>query len=98
MASLLFHGLLPVNFRRIEHPLADHFKPSGRDLAEEAAPIAFVAGGPAHLLDAEQDGVQVAVHVDGADPLDVAALFAFAPESLAAAAVVDGPAGGQVSA
>ena len=53
-----------------------------------------MAGGPAHLLDAEQDGVQVAIQVDGADPLDIAALFAFAPEFLAAAAVVDGPAGG----
>ena len=44
-------------------------------------------------MDLEQDGVGVAVDEDAAHFLDVAALLALAPELVAAAAEVDGPAG-----
>src|SRR5262245_3980081 len=46
-------------------------------------------------MDLEQDCVGIAVEVDAADLLDVAALLALAPELAAAAAVVDGPSGAE---
>ncbi len=65
------------------------------DAAEEAAGVALVAGGAADLVDLEQDGVGVAIDEDLAHFLDVAALLALAPEAVAAAAEVDGPARAQ---
>ena len=65
------------------------------DAAEEAGPVAGVAGTVAFLIDAEDEGVLVAIGEDFDDFLDVAAFFAFVPEPLAAAAEVDGFAEGE---
>ena len=54
-----------------------------------------MASCPAHLIDAKQNGVAVAIDVDGLDELDVAAFLALAPQLLSAATVVDGPTRGQ---
>jgi len=59
-------------------------------LAVEAALVADVAGGAADLFDRQEDRVEVAVEIDRPDELDIAALFALAPQFFAAAAVIDG--------
>src|SRR6478609_763514 len=84
--------LLPVHRLRIKHPLGDDLQFAAVELAEEARRIALVAGRPADLLDLQQHGVRIAVEVDAADLLDVAALLALAPQAAAAAAVVARPA------
>src|SRR5581483_5653563 len=86
-------GLFLVHMFRIEHALADHGYVALVQPAEEAAFVAFMAGGAADLVDLEQDGVGVAVDVDLLDDLHIAALFTLAPELAAAAAEIDGPAG-----
>ncbi len=89
-------SLLPaVHLGRIEYPLALRFEPVGGHSAEETALVPLVAGVAADLFDFEQDRVAIAVDIDRADKLDVAALLALAPELLPAAAVIDGLAGPQ---
>ena len=64
----------------IKHSLGDDLQTVRRHLAEEARRIAFVARRAADLLDLEQHGVAVAIDEDLAHVLDVAALFALAPQ------------------
>ena len=64
------------------------------ELAKKTARKTFVASGTC-LLDAEEDSISIAVDVDVDDALYVAALFTFAPETLAAATVINRPAGSQ---
>ena len=70
--------ILFVDSVRIEHPLRDHLITLGRDLAVEAALITFVAGG-SRLLNLEQDGVLVAIDIDGLHLLHMPALLSFVP-------------------
>lgn len=63
--------------------------------AVEAAPMAGVTGCAAFLLDPEDDGVTIAIDQNFFDNLDVAALFPFAPEPVAAARIVDGLSGSE---
>src|SRR5262249_34353154 len=65
------------------------------DLAKETTRITLMASRAADLMDLEKNRVRVAIHEDFADFLDVAALFALAPELISAAAEIDRPAGAQ---
>src|SRR5258708_6090940 len=81
-----------VDLLGIEHAVADDLQPLGRNLPEKAARVTLVASSAADLLDLEQDGVRVEIEIDAFDVLDVPALFALAPQLVAAAAEVDCPA------
>src|SRR5262249_50527125 len=63
----------------------------GLDAAEEAAGVALVTRRPADLMHFQKDGVRVAIDVNLAHLLEVAALLTLAPELVATAAEVDGP-------
>src|SRR5262245_41042745 len=79
-----------VHFR-IEDALGQRLPLPALSMAEVAALVTLVAGRPADLLDLQQDRVGVAVEEDAADLLHVAALFALAPQLVAAATEVAGP-------
>jgi hypothetical protein len=92
-ASLAFalpFRLLFVNFFRVENAFADDDVIVALELTEEAARVTFVASGTADLVDLQEKRVAVAVDVNPVNLLDVAAFFAFAPQFVSAAAVVNG--------
>ena len=95
MISAASLGALAVDFFRIEDAIAHDFDLAGRriDPAEEATAVALVTGRSANLVDSNQQRVGVAVVVDALQFLNVATLFAFSPQLLPAAAVVDDPSG-----
>lgn len=70
----------------------DSCRAIGGDGAEKATGITFVAG-RTDLIDLQQDGVRVAVHLDFANGLLVTAGLAFSPQLSSRAAEVDGAAG-----
>src|SRR5262249_49770089 len=86
---------LLVDRLRVEDALGDDGKLTAVELAEEAALVALVARRATDLLDLQEHRVGVAIDVDLAHLLDVAALLPLAPELAAPAAVVDGPAGAE---
>lgn len=69
-------SLPAVHLGRIEYPLALRFEPAGGHSAEETALVPLVAGGTADLFDLEQDRVAIAVDIDRADKLEIAAFLA----------------------
>src|SRR5690349_3985589 len=82
----LLYTLFLVHRLRIEHALGDYFGPLRRELAEEAALVALVAGGAADLLHFQEDRVGVAIQIDALHLLPVAAFLTLPPELVAAAA------------
>ena len=75
----------------VEDSIADDGDLAGLrvDTAEEATLVAFVAGRSADLIHFDQQRVGVAVEEKFFQLLNVAALFAFAPQLVPAAAEVD---------
>ena len=65
------------------------------DFPEEAASVSEVAGDVAEGLDLEDHGVQVAVHEDLVDDLEVSAGFALYPEFLSGSRPVGCLSGGE---
>src|SRR4051812_2791425 len=83
---------LLINLLGIEYALGDHFNTARRDLAKKAGLVTFVAGRAADLFDFQKHGVGIAIDVDLADVLHVAAFLAFAPQPSASAAKIHRPA------
>src|SRR5262245_11940547 len=86
--GLVVDDLFLVDVLRIEHPLADDGQARRRDLAEEAAFVALVAGRAAELFDFDENGIDIAIDEHALDQLHVAAFFTFSPELLPRAAIV----------
>ncbi len=88
-------GVLPglVHNRRIDEPLRDNLRAVGRDLAEKATAIPFMARWTL-LIDFQEDGVGVTVDENLDDVLHVTAFFPLAPQASLAAAEIDRPSGG----
>src|SRR4051812_19435507 len=80
--------LLSVYILWIKHALGDELQTVWRNLAKETRRITLVACSAADLLDFQQHRVAVAIDKNLAHVLNVAALFALAPESPASATEV----------
>ena len=74
-----FPLLFVVNLGRIKDPLGDDFQAVIGHLAEEAALVPLVTGGPADLLDLQKKGIAVAVEEDPAWPQGAARSASPAP-------------------
>ena len=87
-------GLRTIDFFGFERALIEDLRAAVCcQAAEEAAAVAFVADAGADPVDADEQGIGVAVDADVADFQDVTAGFAFFPEAVAGAAVEDDFAG-----
>ena len=87
-------GLRTVDFLGLECALLDDLRAAvGFQAAKEATAVAFVADAGADRLDADEQGIGVAVDADVAHFQDVTAGFAFFPEAVARAAEEDDFAG-----
>ena len=61
-----------VDFLGIKYPACSANQLAILELAVETAAVPLVASGPSHLVNFEQYGILVAIHINGTDLLNVA--------------------------